>query len=284
MSNSQLPLPARGSEDGDAAYLERTLRHQPTDVLLDDAVTWRELGAVWRRSVTLAFKIFAVFFILWLITGGPGGVFTSSSRDDGSSTILQVGLFLSLGALLVYWIVFLLGEKQEAISEWCTLLVDKAGAAESVYSHIVGRLRDRQLPISNGFTRRTPTGFGPAGNRLVLVDGHYEVYVSVFGYGTSLYLGWTMWRVRRGYQLVQQCVADSSSPDRLDPVGRILRLERLKAMREAVHAACREALHTAVADIEIPQNYGFPSGLPPIESVAFASAPQPYGAYPAAQR
>ncbi|HEV2782719.1 MAG TPA: hypothetical protein VGX25_25285 [Actinophytocola sp.] len=244
-------------------------------MLLDDLVSGDTIRAVWRRSLRSAVGTFVLFLIIWIFTGGLSGAFTSTQRDD-SDALLIIGAVLAVIAFGLSWLLFLTSEKQEAISEWCTLLVGRAEAADSVYSHIAGRLRERRLPIHNYLVKRTPTGFGATGNRLVLVDGYHYVYVSVFSYGTSLYLGWSMWRVRKGSVLLHQY--SSSRGTSLDPIGRILNLERLKAMREAVHAVCREALHTAVQSVSVSESYGFPSGMPPIEGLPYASAPQPGGA------
>lgn len=154
-------------------------------------------------------------------------------------------------------------------------LAGKAAAADSVYSHIAGTLRDRQLPIQHRVERRTLTEFGARGNRLVLAQDCYYVYVTVFGYGTGLYLGWTMWRVRKGSDLVRQYDHDQRHGH--DPVRSILRLEQLKAMREAVHAACREALHLAIKEVHVEESYGFPNGMPQIESAPYRKAPRPGG-------
>jgi len=279
MSNTPEPPPENG--DGDTTYLEKTLRHTPTDLLLDDRVDGTLIRAAWRRSIRLALGSFFVFVFIWVFTGGLAGVFHGDDWDENDSNpLLIVGIVLAVIVFVISWIVFLAGEKQEAISEWSTLLAGKAAAADSVYSHIAGRMRERQLPIQNYVERRTRTAFGTTGNRLVLADGYHFVYVSVFGYGTSLYLGWTMWRVRRGSVLLGQYLGGSSGGSRLDPIGRILNLERLKAMREAVHAICREALHTAIRDVHVAENYGFPYGMPAIEGLPYGAAPQPGGTQP----
>ncbi|TCO47412.1 hypothetical protein [Actinocrispum wychmicini] len=261
-------------DDGDLLYIEKTLRHAPTDLLLDDYVSGEILRTTWWRSVKVALGTFVLFAFIWL--GSGGGPFARSAKDE-SSSVLVIGLLLGIALFAVTWIRFLRSEKKEAVGEWNTLLAGKAGAADSVYSHIAGRLRDRQLPIHNYLVKRTPTTFGTTGNRLVLIDGYHHVYVSVFAYGTGLYLGWTMWRIRRGSVLFQQYFNMPGRGDNFDSVGRILNLERLKAMREAVHAVCREALHTAVKGIAVAETYGFPSGMPAIERLPFTSAPPAVG-------
>jgi hypothetical protein len=266
MSNAR-ELPPE-SMDGDSTYLEKTLRHVPTDLLLDDSTGQELVRSQWRRSTKLAFGVFVVFFVLWIATG-------FSDADDVHDAMLGTGIFITIIVFVVHWLIFLNREKQEAISEWYTLLGGRADAADSVYSHIVGRLRDRKLPIQNHLVTRTLTEFGSLGNRLVLAQDHYYVYITAFSYGTSLYLGWTMWRVRKGSDLLRQ--NNNPQSNGLDPITRILQLEQLKAMREAVHAVCREALHTAVKEITVPESYGFPAGMPAIENPPYRRAPRPDG-------
>ncbi|HEX4221817.1 MAG TPA: hypothetical protein VHZ97_05615, partial [Pseudonocardiaceae bacterium] len=182
---------------------------------------------------------------------------------------------------VAFWLILLLTKSQEPISEWHVLLADRAAATDSVYSVVVGEARDRHLPL-HPYVRRLPTRFGSVSNRLVLVDGHYEAFITVFAYGTSLYLGWTMWRSRRGAHLIGSYIADTfrNMGGQLDPVARMLRTEQARAMREAVHAVCREGLHVAVEQTEVPESYAFPQGLPPVETYA-VSAPMPLSApYP----
>lgn len=278
--------PLSGHDDGDATYIEKTLRHTPTDLLLDETPPGVLLRAAWRRSVKGAFGTFIVCLIVWIFTSAPflgsnyrgsyeNGAGNAATEDGSGNAFTIIGVLAPIIVFVVSWIAFLAGEKQEAISEWCTLLGGRSEAANSVYSHIAGGLRERRLPIQNYLVKRTPTRFGATGNRLVLVDGYHYVYVSVFSYGTGLYLGWTMWRVRAGSFLVRQYFIESAANGGGGPLSRILNLERLKAMREAVHAVCREALHAAIENVEIPEYYGFPSGMPPIEVLPYGGAPRP---------
>ncbi|HWE90372.1 MAG TPA: hypothetical protein VG317_13000 [Pseudonocardiaceae bacterium] len=241
---------------------------------------------LWFRAAIISFLFFLFFLFIWLLTSASALAASSGSGySDGSDSGASVSYILLyvafIGSAVLFWVIFLASRWQEPIGEWRTLLADRAPAAASTYSQIVGRLRDRAMPIY-WYTRRTPSGFGTVGNRLVLVDGHYEVHVSVFQYGTSLYLGWMMWRSRRGVHLVGRFIVDllQGMMGRLDPVDLMLRTERPRAMREAVHAVCREGLHVAVEQIEVPDGYGFPQGMPPLENYPGVSAPMPSAAMP----
>ena len=78
--------------------------------------------------------------------------------------------------------------------------------------------------------------------------------MSVFAYGTSLYIGWTMWRKRRAFVLIGVFLKDvfGSLLGRSDDIAQMLRTETVRAMREAVHSAVREGAETAMRGIEVP--------------------------------
>jgi hypothetical protein len=284
-------MPNNSWGGGNDAYLDKTLRYRDIELSLDESVSWRVLGHLWLRAFIASALVWSVFFVISIIVGlgSLGGSDPNAAYNGGSTgASLSGGLgafggLLSVGGLIafvVFWVVLLLSKLPEPIAEWRVLLADHATKADAVYSQISGTLRNRQLPVS-GRLRRIRVGFGPANisNRLVLAERSYTAYVSVFPYGTSLYLGWMVWRSRRGTTLVRQFVVDlfQGMAGRRDPERLMLRTERARAMREAVHAACREGLVVAVEDRDVPLAFGFPEGLPPVEDDQYGSAPIPAG-------
>ena len=262
--------PTANSGDGaDADYLRKTLVHRPVELYFDESVTPRSLFLLWLRAALITgpfFLISAILFTLVELASGLAGAGGAEEQGGGSGgTLFFVIMVISF---IAFWVILLLTRLQEPISEWHVLLADRAAASESVYNVIVGRSRDRSLPLYP-YTRRLPTSFGPVSNRLVLVDGHYEAFITVFAYGSGLYLGWTMWRSRRGAHLIGRYLGDifRGMAGQLDPVSRMLRTEQARAMREAVHAVCREGLAVAVEQTPVPDNYAFPQGLPPVETL-----------------
>jgi hypothetical protein len=261
-----VPVPGWRGGDGDAAYLDKTLTHQPIELWLDESINWRTILGLWFQAAIVSVVGFFVVFL-------PLAFATRDSVDSYA--------FAAVAGVILFLLVFLLSTQHEPIGEWRALLADRAPAAPSVYSHIAGRIRDRRMPVYAQM-RRIPTGLNTVGNHLVMINGFYQVYVSVFAFGTSLYLGWAMWRSRRGFDLAARFVADivAGITGRLDPIGMMLRTEPARAMREAAHSLCREGLHIAVEQIAIPDTYGFPRGLPPIENVPPGSSSPPPGPLP----
>jgi hypothetical protein len=251
-------MPGWRGGDGNAAYLDKTLRHHAIELGFDESVGWRSLAALFLRAFFASLIVFAVF-----------GFFLLFSWVAGEELAVALFLLGQLAAGAVFWVVLLASRLPEPIAEWRVLLADRRDTADSVYIQIAGALRQRRIPIHAEY-RRIHTGLGvhEVSNRLVLKDGVYDAYVSVFGYGTSLYLGWTMWRSRRGYQLIARFVVDviTGIVGRNSPEHQMMRTERPRAMREAVHAVCREGLFVGIEQRQVPLSFGFPQGMPPVES------------------
>ncbi|WP_433887995.1 hypothetical protein [Streptomyces sp. CA-111067] len=264
--------------DGNAAYLDKTLLHGGMEISLDDRVSARAIGILAIYALAASVLSFVPFFFLGLVLLVVGGASVFYA-------LLVIGWIVSA---VVFWVVLLGAKVPEPISEWRVLLDARTEHAESVYSKISGTLAHRGIPL-NVTRRRIRTGLRPdqVSNRLVINDGPYVAYISVFRYGSSLYLGWMMWRSRRGFGLIKQYVSDLvlSITGRADTELLMLRTERPRAMREAVHAACREGLVVAIDQTLVPLDFGFPMGLPPIETRGsgqggFSGADLPSTAFP----
>ena len=215
--------------DADTVYLQKTLRHEPMELALDDSVSLRTLGIMLAR----AYLAWAIVFIVLGIFGG------FQAAHGGGPTLLYVAFVASI---VVFWIVLLGSKVTEPIGEWRALLADRAGHSDSYYRMITAVLERRELPITPRLRSiKLSTRGGPVKHTMVLSENEYQAYVTVFPYGTSLYVGWQMWRRRSGAQLVRRALIDRVTAANL--VTAMLRTDRARAVREAVHLACREALY-----------------------------------------
>jgi hypothetical protein len=216
--------------DADAVYLQKTLRHEPMELGLDDSVSLRTLGILGARA-WLAWL--AVFIPLGFI----GGV---QVARGGGATLLGLAFLVSV---VVFWFVLLRSKVTEPIGEWRTLLADRAGQSDSYYRMINAVLHRREVPIATVHLRsiRLNTKGGPVKHIIELSEQEYHTFVTVLPYGSSLYVGWQMWRRRSGAQLVKRALVDLVKG--ADIVTVMLRTDRARAVREAVHLACREAVY-----------------------------------------
>ena len=278
-----------GPADDDIAYRTQSLKFSGIELALDESVPFKVLWRLWGYAALAASMVFLVFALLALITL-IGGVGSADSVDEGTSAVLGGGLLINLGwflSFIVFWLVLLLTKIQEPVAEWKTLIDGKAPAAESSYAAIFHSLSRRRIPVAVTASRvRSDLLAESVNNRLIITERSYIVYVSVFAFGTSLYVGWTMWRSRRGVALIGQFVKDlfASMLGRTGIINQMLRTEKVRAMREAVHSAVREGVDAAVDGINMPIVATFGYEIP-IQSVS-APAPvafvpsQPMGQFP----
>lgn len=260
--------------DADTLYLQKTLRHEPMELALSDSVSIHELGIVIARAF-LSWAIVAIVF------GFVGALMVASG---GGATLLTLG---SVVSIVVFWVVLLSSKVTEPIGEWRALLADRAGQSESYYRMITAVLQRRELPITPRLRRIALSTKGrPVKHTIELAENEYRAYVTVFAYGTSLYVGWQMWRRRSGAQLVKRAVADQLRS--VDLVTAMLRTDRARAVREAVHLACREAVYATTDEglwaqarqLQLPQVEQEPALLIP-QQPASPSLPPPAPRIPA---
>ena len=221
--------------DTDTAYLGKTLRHEPMELSLDDSVALRTIAVLFVRGCLVSFLVFVGTEIL-------AGVIAAGFGSTAGGIVALQGV---LAGTLAFWLVFLLTRVTEPISEWRALLADRAQYAPGYYNMIRTVLNHRRLPLQVGAVQERQIRLADeSGNikfTLVVADREYQTYVTVFGYGTSLYVGWQMWRRRSGAQLIRRALVDRLTAVNL--VTTMLRTDRARAVREAVHLACREALY-----------------------------------------
>ena len=290
------PWAAAGPGGGDTAYRTQSLKYTPIELGLDESVPFQVLLRLWLSAVVVSWIVFIVFVLLWLFTGGA----SSSSTDTfGNSTRPNIGL-LSVGALvsfLVFWVVLLFSRVPEPIAEWKVLLEGKSAAAEHAYAAIYGSLARRRIPVNAQPSRVRSDVLAPevVNNRLIISDRGYQAYATVFAYGTSLYVGWTMWRNRLGAQLIWTFIKDliGGMLGRTGVINQMLRTEKVRAMREAVHSAVREGVEVAIQGVEvsITSTFGYeipiqdltvpaPSPSAPTPPAPVPTAPQPVAPQP----
>jgi hypothetical protein len=291
LNSNALPIPGWVGGDGNSAYLDKTLRHEPVEVTLDDRVSGQTVFRLWQRAAIVSFIALLIQLpILAIMMFGAFSSAATSSSDGygGSSSNVDLSFLGFLGVMvldvpLVFLVVLLFSRLTEPIGEWRVLLHDRSEQdVQSTYYKICGVAAQRQFPLGVNY-RRLATGYSKGHNsRLAFSNGDCEAVISVFGYGTSLYLGWQMWRTRRGWRLIARFLADSlgSIFGQTDLAWAMLRTEGVRAMREAVHGVCREGLVTALERQVVASEFGFGSGQPP-QAEYPQTAPMPGGAAPA---
>ncbi|WP_329579752.1 hypothetical protein OG500_12450 [Kitasatospora sp. NBC_01250] len=282
-----LPVPGWVGGDGNAAYLDKTLRHEQVETALDDRVSGRTVLQLWLRAALISW-IALLVQLPFLIMSLAGSTDSGQYGESSGSSIGGFALFVVFDVPVIFLLVLFCGKLTEPIGEWRVLLENRSEQdVQSTYYKICGVVARRSFPLGVNY-RRLKTGYGAqqSNGRLALSNGDCEAVISVFRYGDSLYLGWQMWRTRRGWRLIARFVGDSlgSVFGQADLAWAMLRTENVRAMREAVHAVCREGLVTAIEREEVPEQFGFGGGrAPQVEHprtsgpvAAAAPAPAPY--------
>lgn len=241
LTGRETPIPGWRGGDGNAAYLDKTLRHQPIELGLNESVDGRVILGLWLRAALIASVVEAIPVLIGMASafgGGSSGFDPYGEPTDSGGSGMGWFVFAAILGFGAFVVMLLFTRITEPVAEWRVLLADRFDRADVAYRVINETLASRGYPV-------TPVRDG---NRLKLVMGPYSAYVSVFSYGTSLYLGWMMWRSRRGSELIARYFGDlvlgMKGQNTIEK--QLLRSEGARAMREAVHLACREGLMVAV--------------------------------------
>ncbi len=232
----------------------------PVDHAFNERVTPEMLFKFWLRTVAGTFLIWIPLLIVTGILAALG--------------LYQIFLLALFAGPVIYLVLLLTITTNDPISESKSLIPDSADAAEGSFAAIGWSLRSRRVPViaQPKLMRSDIILPGSLTNRLEIRDGNYYAYVNVFGYGTSLYVGWSMWRRRPGRTLIFTFWRDlfANAVNRADLMRQMLRTEKARAMREALDIATREGIEAAIegTELTVAQVYG---GLA-VENVDITSA------------
>ncbi|MGW5445327.1 hypothetical protein [Streptomyces asiaticus] len=274
------------------------LRYEGVELGFDESVSLRCLVRMALNAIVVSFLAWILIFLGSLSSSSPSNSYSGEYGDSGPSDPLTRYFSSATTAtgwsFVVLFVALMIQRLDEPISEWKALVEDKANAATSAYAAIQGSLGRRQIPVQAVPARvRSDIGREVVANRLVISRKPYVVYVTVFPFGTSLYLGWTMWRRRSGFSYLGTLLKDvvGGLLGVTGTVKQMLRTEGARAMREAVHSAAREGAETAIKGVEVPIASTFGVELPIVDienaqlsgqPVARAKPPHPAPASPMA--
>jgi hypothetical protein len=139
-----------------------------------------------------------------------------------------------------------------SISEWKFMVDGKAAASEQAFEHIAWVIRERETPVSRLHVGRVRLGPGASRDYLRCRLGVFQGVVSCFPFGQDLFVGWTFWwrmSTAKYWLLVIQRMFQSYTL-RQSGLHWILRYDRAKALREAIHSAARQGVDAASGEIE----------------------------------
>lgn len=253
-----------GGFDGNEVYLGQRLQYQALDPEMSGIVQPIHLLLFYTRAVlvgTVAFVVGAIFGLLLVISGDDSGI--------------GFGIAFVLSAIAAIWTLFI--PYREGLSEWQLSIEDKGAQADMAFASIYSTLQARFIPVKASTRRFKSTGDSRVNNYLVLQDGDHAAYVSVFAYGSSLYVGWTLWRQRRPIKMIFRYIRESFG----EAVGSqasfraMLAANRARAMRETVHAAVREGIDLVNSGQakDIPSTFGHDIAVETLGEIAQPPVP-----------
>lgn len=212
-------------------------------------------GQLLRRAFVFGFLAFTVVTFFVSCLGLVASVADSASSDGLGSggTVAAFGawaLAIPLGVLgfLAAALISLLSRHPELASEWHLVVDGQAPLAESAYAALFENLINRRrAPVSGKVHRiRNRHASNEESWHLIIADGQWGMYISAFGYGGDLYLGWQLWRHQRAIGLVWAYFKAQFKPPYQD-IAASLEADRVRAMRDAVHNAFRAAIEDIAA-------------------------------------
>ncbi|ACU40784.1 hypothetical protein KCV87_21020 [Actinosynnema pretiosum subsp. pretiosum] len=228
-------------------------RAHEVEVTLTDAIGGWGARSLLLKAFGGAFLIFVLGSVATAVVGGAGALI-----GDSGITLVLLGLLTFL--LPWAWMAgVLLLPQHRVLSDWHLLLDGQAPVAETAYGVVYRALTvDRGIPAAIT-PRRVAVGDPAPGVRNVLRVslGRYSVYVSVFAFGNDLYLGWTMWLRFLPITALARWFGSVLRGDR--GLAGAIEMEPVKALREAVHNALREAVEAAAVGRTVPivETFGY---------------------------
>ena len=109
----------------------------------------------------------------------------------GYGSAARVWTLLAIVIALVFACVYWLVPMPALLSEWKFSVDDRAEAAAATFEHLAWAVKRHETPLDLIQVRRLRFGGGQSRDYLELRREIFTGYISCFGYGRDLYLGWT---------------------------------------------------------------------------------------------
>ncbi len=237
------PWAAAGGSANDL-YLANRLQYHDA-LRKEDETFLKGAGSTWRAL--LAILLWGT--VLSMLLAIPLTIVAQMMQTDQSKTEASPLQVLALAG----YVIAALWPRREAISQWELLLDGKADAAESAYATILLTLRARKIPGRFNMRRIRSSTVGSVRNYITVERNRYTVYVSVFPFGTGLFMTWSMWRTMNPVSIIWAGLCDTASSLLFmhTQFHRVIRSDPDRALREAVHNATREGVEAAVSGLQV---------------------------------
>lgn len=233
-------LAAAGMGAANAQYVGRRLEY--------DKASEETFGTVANVRLASELALRTLLFLVLLAVGTLAWAAIIALLYAGTKSAELVVVMIIAG-LLIGFVLVVLGcvmPMSVPLSDWKFLVDGAAPSAEATLAGIAWSLQRRQPP-TDGFGVRRLQSKGRARNHLEIRHGHFTGVITCFGYGTDLFVSWTLWLSMSPLEFALQTVRSLGAAGRsvLGGLHAVLGLDTVAALREVVHSATREGVDSA---------------------------------------
>ncbi len=268
--------PSPGAAAADPVVGQATPNSTYLGVRLQYSEDPHDLDPLTNRDYLKAVLVKAFLFsVLWW--GGltvEGLLFFLAGRSSGAQPNgfgdLLVAV-LVIGSLLLACL-FWLTRVPALVSDWKLTIDGSGGSAAAVLDHMAWIVRGRRTPVDSLKAKRLHVPGQPPRVYLELRHGFHTGYVSSFGYGEDLFLGWTFWLhmaparwVLLAWGRLLQALTMRGSDLYVT-----LRYDAAKALRETIHSAMRQGADVATGHAQA-SGAGTIGSVLPVEAATIKS-------------
>lgn len=213
----------------------------------------------WLLASTVLFLIFVLPVVLGLVdTLGQG--FSNPLASDGVDSDSSAGAvalawnLLQLGISVLLACLFWFRRIPVQLTEWMITVDGRGEAARAALDHMYAIITARHTPIRSPRVVRLNSAQREPRHYLRLDDERFTGFVSAFGFGSDLFIGWTFWLNMSPARWLLLTLARMFGGHGLGIYGSVA-YDSPKALREVMHSAVRQGVDMATGQTE-PKGQG----------------------------
>ena len=189
------------------------------------------------------FVYWAAYFVCQIAVGIVFGILSLVLGGAALTLWGIVGTLIAVAFACLFWLL----PTPVLLSEWKCPVDGKAAAAQLTLEHISGALARRGTPLDVMQIRRLKLDGDENRDYLEIRRGLFTGFISCFGYGQDLYVGWTFWMQisPARYLLMFLSRIWQTLMRRGTDLHVTLRYDYARAMREAMHSVTSDGVDVA---------------------------------------
>ncbi len=255
------PAPARGTADeggpGAGGPARRAAAKLSGPMTLDPVRNPRYLMCVLRQAgvFTGIYLLVETVLLLGLLASAAAGTKLGPALRVELSSLWLIALVLAIP----FWLI----PVPALLAEWSRVLEQRADATQTAFEHINSAFQAQGTPVDSLRVRAASRHEEGDREYLELRRDHFSGYISCFGHGRDLYVGWTFWLHMSPLRLLMMIIGRNFQDltRRGDGIRRSLRFESTRALVAAMHGATLAGIEAASCERD-------PAGPQPLRETA----------------